>query len=165
MLDNKKGLTLIELLGVIVIIGIIATIAFFSITRIIENTRKDAFATNVNTFAEAARLDAETVRVNNLSATVFEYFIDVIDKENNTYVIKRKIGDDTDDKAEEVNLEFSRDLEFKAGRIKIEFRDGTVKITIEEDFQDANYQTNAEGKEIPISRDDVIDYNADSTTR
>ena len=38
-LKNEKGLTLVELLAVIVILGIIAAIAIPSIGNIVENTR------------------------------------------------------------------------------------------------------------------------------
>ena len=41
-LKNQKGLTLIELLAVIVILGIIAAIAIPSIGGIIHNSKKDA---------------------------------------------------------------------------------------------------------------------------
>ena len=41
-LNNEKGLTLVELLAVIVILGIIAAIAIPSIGNIIQNTREKA---------------------------------------------------------------------------------------------------------------------------
>ncbi|RIV13331.1 prepilin-type N-terminal cleavage/methylation domain-containing protein, partial [Priestia flexa] len=41
-LKNEKGLTLIELLAVIVILGIIAAIAIPSIGGIIQKSREDA---------------------------------------------------------------------------------------------------------------------------
>ncbi len=42
MLKNERGLTLVELLAVIVILGIIAAIAVPSIGDIIEKSREDA---------------------------------------------------------------------------------------------------------------------------
>jgi prepilin-type N-terminal cleavage/methylation domain-containing protein len=61
---NKKGLTLIELLGVIIVLGIIAAISFPAINGVINNTRKDAAAQNANAFVESAvRLAEEQVLV------------------------------------------------------------------------------------------------------
>lgn len=51
---NKKGLTLIELLGVIVVLGIIALIAFPTVNGIINNTKKDTFAVNAQSLILAA---------------------------------------------------------------------------------------------------------------
>lgn len=60
MLKNKlkeqKGLTLIELLAVIVILGIIAAIAIPSITKVIENSRNDAKVAEAIQIIEAAKL-------------------------------------------------------------------------------------------------------------
>ena len=53
---NEKGLTLIELLAVIVILGIIAAIAIPSIGGLIENSRKDAHIANAQQMVNAARL-------------------------------------------------------------------------------------------------------------
>ncbi len=53
-LNNEKGLTLVELLAVIVILGIIAAIAVPSIGNIIQNTREKAVVADAqNVFAAA----------------------------------------------------------------------------------------------------------------
>ena len=55
-LKNQKGLTLVELLAVIVILGIIAAIAVPAIGNIIENSRKDAQIANAEALYDATRL-------------------------------------------------------------------------------------------------------------
>lgn len=56
LLKNEKGLTLVELLAVIVILGIIAAIAIPSIANIIDNSKKDAHVANAEQMIGAARL-------------------------------------------------------------------------------------------------------------
>lgn len=54
--QNEKGITLIELLAVIVILGIVAAIAVPAIGNIIENAKKDAHIANARVMIEATRL-------------------------------------------------------------------------------------------------------------
>ncbi|WLR50087.1 type II secretion system protein [Bacillus tianshenii] len=56
LLKNNRGLTLIELLAVIVILGIIAAIAVPSIGNIIDNSKRDAHIANAEQMVSAARL-------------------------------------------------------------------------------------------------------------
>ncbi len=55
-LKNQKGLTLIELLAVIVILGIIAAIAIPSIGNIIDNSKNDAHKADAIQMINAAKL-------------------------------------------------------------------------------------------------------------
>ena len=56
MLKNQKGMTLVELLAVMVIVGIIAAISIPSIGNLIENARKDSVISTAQSMEEAARL-------------------------------------------------------------------------------------------------------------
>jgi type IV pilus assembly protein PilA len=69
LIKNEKGLTLIELLAVIVILGIIAAIAIPSIGAIIDNSKKDAHIANAKQLANAARLAIAANPSNTIKAT------------------------------------------------------------------------------------------------
>ncbi len=72
---NKKAMTLFELLAVIVILGIIALIAFPTVNTLIENTRKDAVAESANLFISNAVTNAETDYVAMEYTGEKEYFV------------------------------------------------------------------------------------------
>lgn len=57
-LKNQKGMTLVELLAVMVIIGIIAAISIPAIGNLLENSRLDAHVSNAVNLQESARLFA-----------------------------------------------------------------------------------------------------------
>jgi len=51
---NKKGFTLVELLAVIIILGVISTVAVFSYNGFIQKSRNDAYKDNETTLKAAA---------------------------------------------------------------------------------------------------------------
>lgn len=53
---SNKGVTLVELLITVVVMGIIAAFSTVAVSSIIENTREKAFVANGKTFIESARL-------------------------------------------------------------------------------------------------------------
>lgn len=55
-LRNENGLTLVELLAVVVILGIISAIAVPSIGGLIDNSRKDAHVANAQQMINAAKI-------------------------------------------------------------------------------------------------------------
>lgn len=55
-LKNQKGMTLVELLAVVVILGIVAAIAVPAVGKIIENSKEDAHVANGLLIINAAKL-------------------------------------------------------------------------------------------------------------
>ncbi|MEN2467099.1 prepilin-type N-terminal cleavage/methylation domain-containing protein [Ornithinibacillus sp. JPR2-1] len=55
--QDERGLTLVELLAVIVILGIVGVIAFVAIGNVIENSKKDAHIANAQQVISAVELE------------------------------------------------------------------------------------------------------------
>lgn len=64
-LKDERGLTLVELLVVVVILGIIAAIAVVAIGGIIENSKKDAMVSDAKQMVSAAKLYVASNEVGN----------------------------------------------------------------------------------------------------
>jgi len=58
--EDQRGLTLVELLAVIVILAIVGLIAFVAIGSVIENSKKDAHVANAQQLISAAKLAEAT---------------------------------------------------------------------------------------------------------
>lgn len=93
-LKNERGLTLVELLAVIVILAIVATIAFVLIGNVIENSRKDAHVANAVSLIDAAKMfeanghviEGGEVKLSDLTdADLLEPLIDPWGNESGTY--------------------------------------------------------------------------------
>lgn len=105
---NEKGLTLVELLAVIVILAIIGTIATVSVSNIIENSKKDAHVANAIQIINAAKLyeasvgkaDAKIEATTLINEGYLEPLIDPWKKDNtygnSAFVEKREVNGTTD---------------------------------------------------------------------
>ena len=71
---NKKGFTLVELLAVIVILGVLLLIAVPSVTNIINNSKKKAFASAAKLMIEnvesAASIEKTTGSINKCNVNI-----------------------------------------------------------------------------------------------
>jgi len=138
---TKRAMTLFELLAVIVILGIILAIGFPTVTRLINNSRKDSFVANVNSYVAAAKADALSEWAAKGESVIVIYTVDK-DKQN-----------DPDYET------FGIDV-FDKGKITIEVNEeGKItKITLNEPFVGKGFKTrkNLDLNKGPITRDNII---------
>ena len=73
ILKNERGLTLIELLAVVVILGIISAIAVISIVNIVNTARDQAIVANSYTLIDSAQFYVSEKRINEETITSVSY--------------------------------------------------------------------------------------------
>lgn len=102
---NKKGFTLIELLAVIVILGVLLTVAIPAVTKYINSSKKGTYITNAKLYADEARNGAITgefklpIGTNQATIVMFSKILPKLEKggttspyggtyeENNSFVV------------------------------------------------------------------------------
>lgn len=133
---NERGLTLVELLAVIVILGVIAAVAVPSIGNIIQKSKEDGVKADAIAILNAAKL---YVVEQNLSAT-----------DGAVTITKQNLidGDYLEDTGTEwtsdptVTYDANNQLKFtgtaKAGKVTLTFNNATIKDINDDDSGDNN---------------------------
>ena len=85
---NRAGFTLIELLAVITIMGILMMVAVPSVSRTIENSRRDTFADNALTYVNTVRNAVLADEVECKTPTSGASYVTASATPNNTYYFK-----------------------------------------------------------------------------
>ena len=94
---NRKGFTLIELLAVITIMGILMLVAIPSVSRTIENSRRDTFADNAIVYINTVRnaVLADEITCDNVTAsglTAGEYYYEINTEDDGTKDLMEKVA-------------------------------------------------------------------------
>ena len=115
---TQKAMTLFELLAVIVILGIVAAIGFPTVSKIIDNSRKDAFIADITNFVAAAKTEALTYGEDTTEDKKFEY----------------------DVATDKVTLGFDSSFTLTEGQIEVVIEDGLVTgIYLRKAFQSERF--------------------------
>ncbi len=112
MKNDKKGFTLIELLAVIVILGVLLSIAIPKVSQYITNTKKDSYISEGKIFVESVKKDATSeiyeLPILNNDVTIVTFDVASLDKSNEkspfggkyilnkSYVVIINVGTGTD---------------------------------------------------------------------
>lgn len=131
--ENEKGLTLVELLAVIVILAIVGSIAFVAIGNVIDNSKEDAHIANAQQIISAVKLAEASGDVKfdetNYSVNVLNYnseneilpqLEEIVDPwENKTYTMATVYKGDTgynidlEDEGDNCNLDNATEQELR----------------------------------------------------
>jgi prepilin-type N-terminal cleavage/methylation domain-containing protein len=71
--ENQKGFTLVELLAVIVILGILATVSVFVVAEVINHSKKQAFLANAYSLKAAGEFYAKDATVREIQLKEVSY--------------------------------------------------------------------------------------------
>lgn len=123
--QDERGLTLVELLAVIVILGIVGVIAFVAIGNVIENSRKDAQIANAQQVISAAKLyEASNTEITSELTTSDSEFANLVGTvrdpwDNNELTVT--VNRDSDELA--VQITDSKNCEIKATESELQTKD------------------------------------------
>ena len=120
---KKNGFTLVELLAVLVILGIILTITYYSVNSILDNSEESLSNTQISALEESAKLfyieegmDLETSTSTEVCVSV-KYLLD------NGYIEKTKVSDPSSPSTE---LNGYVSIEKSGNRYIYKYKSGTI---------------------------------------